>query len=199
MLNRVYNYFNQKNLKDEKFNFLFNRDIPEDEFVVFDCETTSLDTKKAEILSIGAVKIVQNRVLTSEKFEVFIKPRKEIDEESIKIHHIRHCDLESALTPEVAIEKFLYFIENRTLVGYYLEFDIKMINLYLKSMIGVKLPNPQIEISGLYFDKKISLIPNANIDLRFDSILKDLGILSLGKHSSINDAIMSALIFLKLK
>lgn len=199
MLKNIKNYFNKKNLKDKKFEFLFDENIPKNEFIVFDCETTGLNPKEAEILSIGAVKIVDNKIMTSEKFHIFLKPTKEIDENSIKIHHIRHCDLLGATEPNVAIEKFLNFIKNRTLIGYYLEFDVKMINKYLKPMLGITLPNREIEISGLYFDKKIGLIPQANIDLRFDSILKDLNLPSMGKHSALNDSIMTALIFLKLK
>jgi DNA polymerase-3 subunit epsilon len=37
------------------------------------------------------------------------------------------------------------------------------------------------------------------VDLRFDTILKNLDIPSLGKHDALNDAIMTAMIFLKLE
>ena len=37
------------------------------------------------------------------------------------------------------------------------------------------------------------------IDLRFDTILKNLDIPSLGKHDALNDAIMTSMMFLKLK
>ncbi len=198
MFRNIKNYFNRKNLKDEKFAFLFDENTHKDEFVVFDCETTGLNPKEAELLSIGAVKIKDNRILTSQKFHIFVKPTKEIDSESIKIHHIRHCDLENAIEPRIAIEQFINFIGSTPLIGYYLEFDVKMINKYLKPMIGITLPNEQIEISGVYFDKKIGLIPQGNVDLRFDSILKDLKLPLFGKHSALNDSIMTALIYLKL-
>ena len=55
-------------LKDKAFAFLFE-DI-EDEYVVFDTETTGLNTKSDEILSIGAVKIKGNKILTSQTFEM---------------------------------------------------------------------------------------------------------------------------------
>jgi DNA polymerase-3 subunit epsilon len=189
---------NFKSLKDRRFSFLFDKSI-DGEYVVYDTETTGLNPKKDEILSIGAVKIKDNKILTSETFEIYLKPSGNIDEKSITIHHIRPCDLQNANEPLQAIEKFLYFIGSRPLVGYYLEFDIAMIERYIKPWLGIKLPNEQIEVSGLYFDKKTALIPQGHIDLRFDKIMQDLNIPNMGQHNAVNDAIMTAMIFLKLK
>ncbi len=198
MFDRIKNYFNHRRLKDAKFDFLFD-EYEGGEYVCFDCETTGLDPKKDDIISIGAVKIQNGRVLTSQKFERFVKPETKLQAESIKIHHIRQCDVEDAKDIEEVIEEFLYFIGNRPLVGYYLEFDVAMINKYVKPRLGIKLPNKQLEVSAIYHDKKIGLIPQGVIDLRFDSIMKDLGLPILGKHDAINDAIMTAMMFVKLQ
>ncbi|MEA3331193.1 MAG: 3'-5' exonuclease [Campylobacterota bacterium] len=188
---------NRARLKDREFEFLFEEDRS-GEYVVFDTETTGLNPKIDEILSIGAVKIKDNKILTSETFELFIKNSCEISSKSIEIHHIRPCDLEDAKTTDVAIREFLNFIGSRPLIGYYLEFDVSMINKYIKPMIGVTLPNKTIEVSEIYFDKTISLIPQGNIDLRFDTILKKCNVPDMGAHNAVNDAIMTAMIFLKL-
>ncbi len=188
----------RKALKDEEYGWLFDP-YTGDEVVVFDTETTGLNTRKDAVLSIGAVKVRGDRIITSESFEIFLKPSREISAESIKIHHIRPCDLDNALEPSEGIEKFLKFIGNRPLVGYYLEFDMAMINRLIKPWLGINLPNKQIEVSGLYFDKKIALIPQGNIDLRFDTILRDLNIPRMGQHNALNDAIMTAMVYIKLK
>jgi DNA polymerase-3 subunit epsilon len=190
--------WNRRSLTDENFAWMFEPYFG-DEVVVFDTETTGLNTKKDAVLSIGAVKVKGDRILTSESFEVFLKPSKEISVESIKIHHIRPCDLEHALEPLEGAKKFLEFIGNRPLVGYYLEFDMAMMNRLIKPWLGCELPHKQIEISGLYFDKKIALIPQGNIDLRFDTILRDLNIPRMGQHNALNDAIMTAMVYIKLK
>ncbi|ACZ11859.1 3'-5' exonuclease [Sulfurospirillum deleyianum] len=189
---------NAKNLNDERFRFLFE-EAPDDEVVVFDTETTGLNPKKDEILSIGAVKVRGNKILMSEKFELFVKPRFEVNETSIKIHQIRNIDVQNALSPREAIEQFLHFIGARPLVGYYLEFDVAMINKYLKAWLNIYLPNPQIELSGLYHDKKIKRIPDGVIDLRFDVMMKELGLPIFGKHDALNDAMMSAMMYVKLR
>lgn len=189
--------WNRKNLSDERFAFLFDT-ADEDEIVVFDCETTGLNPKVDNIISIGAVKIKGNKILSNEAIHIFVKQEEQISHESITIHQIRHCDLNGAISIEEAIEKFLYYVGNRKLVGYYLEFDVAMINKYIKPMFGIKLPNKQEEVSAIYFDKKIAAIPQGNIDLRFDSILKDLALPELQAHDALNDAVMTAMIYLKL-
>lgn len=190
--------WNRRGLNDENYAWLFEP-YTGDEVVVFDTETTGLNMKKDAVLSIGAVKIKGDKILTSQSFEVFLKPSKEISVESIKIHHIRPCDLEHAIEPVEGVKKFLEFIGNRPLVGYYLEFDMAMINRLIKPWIGITLPNKQIEVSGLYFDKKIALIPQGNIDLRFDTILDNLNIPRMGQHNALNDAIMTAMVYIKLQ
>ncbi|ACN98240.1 3'-5' exonuclease [Sulfurihydrogenibium azorense] len=198
LLKRLKKEFLKKKLKDNEFLFLFD-DPPEDEYVVFDTETTGLNPKTDDILSIGAVKIKQNRILLNDRFYTVVKPEREINEETIKIHGLRKKDLENGIPIEKAIKDFLRFIGSRPLVGYYIDFDVAMINKYTKKIIGIPLPNKKIEVSGMYYDYKIGTIPQGFVDLRFDSILKGLKIPSFGKHDALNDAIMTGLIFLKLK
>ena len=200
MFSFIINWQNKRNhskLKDQEFDFLFEQDVS-GEYVVFDTETTGLNPKVDDILSIGAVKIRDNKIITSETFEVFIKNSYDIAPKSIEIHQIRNCDLINAKSAEEAIKSFLYFIGSRPLVGYYLEFDINMINKYIKPMMGVTLPNKRFEVSEIYFDKTIELIPQGNIDLRFDTILKKCNVPNMGAHNAVNDAIMTAMIYLKL-
>ncbi|MFN3977321.1 MAG: 3'-5' exonuclease [Sulfurihydrogenibium azorense] len=198
LLKRLKKEFLKKKLKDNEFLFLFD-DPPEDEYVVFDTETTGLNPKTDDILSIGAVKIKQNRILLNDRFYTVVKPEREINEETIKIHGLRKKDLENGIPIEKAIKDFLRFIGSRPLVGYYIDFDVAMINKYTKKIIGIPLPNKKIEVSGMYYDYKIGTIPQGFVDLRFDSILKGLKIPSFGKHDALNDAIMTGFIFLKLK
>lgn len=198
MFRSIKNYFNKKNLNNEKYLHLF--DAPhEEEYVCFDCETTGLDPKVDEIVSIGAVIIQNNTVVSSKKFVKFVKPKTKLQEDAIKVHHIREIDLEDAEDINDVIYEFLDYIGNRTLVGYFLEFDIAMINKYIKPKLGITLPNRRIEVSAVYHDYKIEAIPQGNIDLRFDTIMNELQIPVMGKHDAYNDALMTSLIFLKLK
>ena len=198
MFRNIIQYFNKKNLKDTKYEFLFDKSS-NDEYVCFDCETTGLNPKKDDIVSIGAVIIKGNTIVSSKKFVKFVKPKTKLQAEAIKIHHIRECDLIDAEDIDKVIMEFLEFIGNRTLVGYFLEFDIEMINKYLKPKLGINLPNKALEVSAIYHDYKIERIPQANIDLRFNTIMNELKIPSLGKHDAYNDALMTSMIFIKLR
>jgi len=198
MFRKIKNHINKRKLKNDKYLHLFDKPLC-NEYVCFDCETTGLDKVNDDIISIGAVIIKNNTIVSSKKFVKFIKPETALQSEAIKVHHIRECDLENGCEITDVIEEFLDFIGNRVLVGYYLEFDIAMVNKYLKKHIGITLPNKTHEVSAIYYDYKMEAIPQGNIDLRFDTIMKDLKIPFMGKHDAFNDAVMTSMMFIKLK
>lgn len=190
--------WNRKKLTDKKFDFLFDESTP-NEYVCLDCETSGLNPKKDEILSIGAIHIKENKILMRKTFNIFLKPSKNINPESIKIHHIRPIDLENGINPQDGIYQLLEFIGSRPIVGYYIKFDVAIISRYTKEFIGIKLPNETIEVSSMYYKIRKRTTDYEFIDLRFDTILKNLDIPMLGKHDALNDAIMTSMMFLKLK
>ena len=198
MIEKLKNRYKKHKLTNDDYLFLFEQST-EEEFVSFDCETTGLNIKKDEILSMGAVKIIKDKIQLSESFERFLMPIHSISEESIKIHHIRPCDMENTIEAKQAIEEFLHFLGNRTIVGYYIAFDIAMINRYLKKIIGTTLPNKSIELSSMYYKRYQKKSSHEFVDLKFDSIMASLNLPRLGQHDALNDAVMSAMMYLKLK
>ena len=195
----------KRQLKDLSYQYLF--DVEPGVFVCFDCETTGLNRKKDRIITLSAIKIVENEVQTSQSLNLVIKQDNDIAAESIAVHQIRNMDVANSeglyFDEFEAIKVFLEFIRGATLVGYYLEFDVAMVNRVIKPHLGIGLPNPQIEVSGMYYQyamqkyKRSCIEPN--IDLSFDAILKSLGIPNLGQHDAFSDALMTSLIFVKLQ
>jgi DNA polymerase-3 subunit epsilon len=186
-------------LKNKKYEFLFDTNKTTNEYIVLDTETTGLNPKKDEILSIGAVKIINNKIITSKSFEIFIKPSNKISAKSISIHHILPDELSNSVNINEALEELFLFIKNLPIVGYYISFDINILNTYTKKYIGTKLINEQIEISSMYYKRYKKKSAHEFIDLKFDTIMEKLDIPNLQKHDALNDAIMSAMMFLKLK
>jgi DNA polymerase-3 subunit epsilon len=190
-------------LGDPRFRFMWDKP-PADEWVALDCETTGLNTRTDDIISIGAVRIKGNRIMTSERLELIVRPEKRLSADSVRVHRLREQDVAQGLAPDDAMMQLMRFIGSRPLVGYYLEFDVAMINRVLFPMLGMGLPQPKIEVSALYYDYKYQQLPssardNSSVDLRFDGLMLDLGLPLRPAHDALNDAVMAALAFLKLR
>ncbi len=186
-------------LRDPNYRFLFEAP-PDAEVVSIDCETTGLDRRKDDIISIAALRIRGARILTSERFEAVVRPSVKINPDAIKIHGLRERDVAMGRAMAEALPQFLKFIGARPLVGYYLEFDCAMINRYLRGWLSIELPNRLIEVSGLYYDLKYGdAPPGAPVDLTFPAILSDLDLPVLARHDAYSDALMTALIYVKLR
>jgi DNA polymerase-3 subunit epsilon len=170
-----------------------------DEVVSLDCETTSLDVKKAEILSIGAVRIKGRKVITSERLDLKLKPPASLSGDSIKIHKIRASDLADGIELDEALEKVLEFVGNRPILGYYVNFDIRMLDKFIRPKYGFSLPNKAIELSHVYHDIIKWKHIGGNIDLRFDTIAGKLDIPILERHTALGDAITVALMYVRLR
>lgn len=200
--NRIRRGWHRHQLKDPAYQHLFDPPPP-DEWVSIDCETTGLDRERDHIISVGAVRIVGQRVLTSERLELLVRPdasRMPLTAESVRIHQLREADLQAhGLPADEVARRVLAFVGARPLVGYYLEFDVAMLNRLVRPLLGIPLPQPQIEVSGLYYDLKYRQNPDAHIDLRLASLMNDLGLPPRHAHNPVNDATMAALAFIKLR
>ncbi len=198
MFHKLMHQYYRSKLRDKRYEFLY--DTHTDELVSFDCETTSLNVAEAQIISIGAVKIRGNKILTSETFEILIKPEGMMEATNVTIHGLRPKDLTDGTTVEDAIEQFLHFVGGRPLVGYFLEYDVAMVNKFLKPMLGINLPQPQIEVSRLFHAQETKhKYYDAEIDLTMANMVKTLGIPDLPRHDALNDAINVAMMYLALK
>lgn len=190
-------------LRDPEFSFLFADEHP-DEVVTFDTETTGLDRRRAEIISLAAIRIRGGRLLTSQALELVVRPSGAIDRTAILVHGLRPMDVENGLPVREALGRFLRFIGSRPLVGYYLEFDVAMVNRVIRPWLGIALPNRCIEVSALYYDRvmverrNLDAMYTGSVDLSFEHILKDLGLPALPAHDAFNDALMAGLMYIKL-
>ena len=189
-------------LADPDFAFMYDPP-PADEWVTLDCETTGLDVHRDQIISIGAVRIVGDRLMTSQRLELLVRPDRALKAASVRVHGLRESDVAHGIDPAQAMRRLLDFIGSRPLVGYYLEFDVAMLNREIWPLLGVRLPQPKHEVSAMYYDfKNRALAPHlrgGTIDLRFATLMNDLGLPLLDAHDAINDAVMAGLAFVKLR
>jgi len=187
-----------------EFRFMFEP-APPNEWVALDCETTGLNVGSDEIISVGAVRIVGNRIMTSERLELLVRPERGVSPQSVRIHRLREQDVAQGLPIDEAMKQLMRFIGARPLVGYYLEFDVAMLNRAIWPLLGQGLPQPKIEVSALYYDYKFrQMLPyeqqtNPNIDLRFATLMSELNLPMRDAHDALNDAVMAAMAFIKLR
>jgi DNA polymerase-3 subunit epsilon len=191
--------FHQASIRDQSFRFMF-RAGPPGEVVAFDCETTGLDVRHDDIVMIAAIRIRGSRILTSERFEAVVRPEARMGVDAIKVHRLREMDVAAGERIQRIIPQFLHFVGGRPLVGYYIDFDVRMIDKYLLKWIGIELPNKLIEVSKLYYERKYGdAPPGTAIDLSFAAILRDLDLPVLDQHDAFNDALMTAMMYLQLR
>ena len=160
-------------------------------YTVLDTETTGLDPLTDEIISIGAVRIVNGRLLKKEIFNVLVDPQRELPQESIKIHGIRPEMLQGQPTIDKVLPLFYQFTENTVLVGHNVAFDMRMFQV--KEFISsVKFTQPVLDTMLLS-----AVINPSHGHHSLEAISDRLGITITGRHTALGDALATAEILIK--
>lgn len=96
--------------------------------IIFDTETTGLDSREDRIIEIGGVELV-NRFPTGNTFHVYINPQgRSVHPDALAVHGISNERLESEPIFTDISERFLEFIDGAKLVAHNANFDIGFIN-----------------------------------------------------------------------
>lgn len=178
-----------KRKSDSKLNEMRLKDIV---YTVLDTETTGLDTKNDEIISIGAVRIVNGRILNGEKFNQFIDPKMNIPLESEKIHGINDDMVKGKPYIKEVLPLFYKFSEDTVLVAHNAAFDMKMFSMK-EAETGIKFDSPLLDTLLLAL---IVYPMHKKHDMA--SIASFAGVDIVGRHTAMGDASATAEIFLKL-
>jgi DNA polymerase III subunit epsilon len=162
-------------------------------YTVFDTETTGLSPAEGdEIISIGAVRIVNGRLLRHEVFDQLIDPRRSISSASINIHGILPDMLAGQPTIEQVLPLFCRFSDETVLVAHNAPFDMRLLQLK-EAQTGIKFINPVLDTLLLS-----AVIYPTQEEHGLETIAQRLGINIIGRHTSLGDAILTGEIFLKL-
>lgn len=177
----------------KKFKLKKPTSIETTRFVVFDTETTGLNSSTDKILSIGAISIVNNTIEVADSFEIYLK-QEEFNPKTVEIHGILKEGEIIKINEERAIEEFINYIGNSVLVAHHAAFDIEMINTSLKRLKLPKLKNKRIDTGILY--KKLAGKKDNHFSL--DVLCKEFNIPKHDRHTASGDAYITALLFLKI-
>ena len=161
--------------------------------VVFDTETTGLRPNEGdELLSIGAVRVVNGRILTGETFERLINPGRGIPPCATRVHGITAEMVRDKPPAEVVLPQFKSFVGNSVLVAYNAAFDRKFLE-QKASQAGVKFDNPVLDalLLSVYLQPDVS-------DFSLSGHADRLGVEVIARHTALGDAMTTAAIFVKL-
>jgi DNA polymerase-3 subunit alpha (Gram-positive type) len=161
----------------------------EDEFTVFDIETTGLSNINDEIIEIGAVKIKEGKIIDT--FETFVNPKIPISSFITKLTGIDESMVKDAPSIEEILPKFLEFASNSVLVAHNANFDVSFIKSKAKKF-NLNVNNAvldTLELSRhLYKDLK---------NYKLDTLADYLQVKLEHHHRAVDDARATAEIFIK--
>ena len=137
----------EMNVIDDKVNIVVNpdnRQLNDQEFVVFDTETTGFNpTNGDQIIEIGAVKIKDGEILSS--FDELISPEKELPEKITELTGITKDMLIGKDNEEVVTKKFLEFLGDLPLVAHNALFDLSFLASSMRKYNLGEFKNPLLD------------------------------------------------------
>ena len=162
-------------------------------YTIFDTETTGLSPDGGdEIISIAAVRIVNNKIVYKDIFEELVDPKRDIPIESYKIHGINYEMLAGKKDINAILPVFKKFTSDTVLVGHNIAFDMKMLKVKEKTT-QIKFLNPVLDTLLLS-----AILHPVHEQHDMENIAKRIGVNIIGRHTALGDAITTAEIFLKL-
>jgi len=167
-------------------------------YTVFDTETTGLnisapsEADRDRVISIGAVRIVNGRLLHQETFDQLINPQRTISPESTAIHGITPEMVLKQPSIEQVLLTFRRYANETVFVAHNAAFDMRLLQLNEASS-GVQFSNPVVDTLLLS-----TIIHPNETDHALESIAARLGVTVADRHTALGDALTTAKVFLRL-
>ena len=172
---------------------LDERPLAELAFTVFDTETTGLNPSQGDqIIQIGAVRIVNRKLLRQECFEQLVDPQRPIPAQGISIHGIRPEMVQGQPTIDQVLPAFHAFARDTVLVAHNAAFDMRFLQMQ-EASTGLVFDHPVLDTLLL------SALVHPNQDShRLEAIAERFDIPVVGRHTALGDALVTAEVMLRL-
>ena len=162
-------------------------------YTVFDTETTGLDpTHGDEIISIGALRIVNGRLLAGETFTQLVDPQRSMSAQSIAIHGIAPEQLVGQPTIDKVLPRFHRYALDTIMVAHNAAFDMRFLQLK-EARTGVVFDHPVLDTLLLS-----AVVHPSETNHSLEAIASRFGVAVVDRHSALGDARVTAEIFSKM-
>ena len=161
----------------------------DDVYVVFDIETTGFSAIKDKIIEIGAVKVVNGKIV--DKFSTFVNPERPIPFEITKLTSINDDMVMEYPNIEVILPQFLEFAKDAVLVAHNASFDVGFIEQNCRYQ---DIEPKFISVDTVALARV--LLPTLS-KYKLNIVAKALGISLENHHRAVDDAGATAEIFVK--
>ena len=152
--------------------------------VVLDFESTGLNTAKAKIIEVGAVKLVEGTVV--ETFEQLVDPGEMLPPKITEITGITDANLQGQPTAAEVLPKLLAFIGDAPIAAHNASFDANLMRSELKRL-DLNWNGPVLDT--LVYARK--LYPKLK-SYRLAALCKHLGVSLKNAHRAVHDAAATA-------
>ncbi|MEP2718372.1 3'-5' exonuclease [Pseudophaeobacter sp.] len=171
-------------LLDQPLQEIGDRPLSELCFTVFDTETTGLLPHKDEIVQIGALRVLNGRLVEGEAFDTLVDPERPIPEASTLVHGVSNAMVQGAPKITQAAAEFHLFATDAVIVAHNAPFDMAFLRRHAKAS-GVAWDHPILDtvlLSAVLFGDSV---PHT-LDALCDRL--DITIPPALRHTALGDA-----------
>jgi DNA polymerase-3 subunit epsilon len=169
--------------------------FPELRFSVVDTETTGLDPKRADLLSIGTCRVEHGAIAIADSIEIAVRPAVPSGHDNVLVHGIGHAQQAAGGTKAEALATWLVAATPAVLVGYHALFDATVLARAARESLDIRLPLDWLDVALLL--PALATDPAAPIQVHpLDHWLDRLDIAIPGRHGAAADAYATAQLLL---
>ena len=163
--------------------------------IIFDTETTGLDSREDRIIEIGAIELV-NRFPTGRTFHQYIHPQdRAIHPDAQAVHGISLADLADKPAFSAIAADFAAFIDDAKLIAHNANFDIAFVNAEFARLEFAPIETGRVIDTLMLARRKHPMGPNS-----LDALCKRYGIDNSRrtKHGALLDSELLAEVYIEL-
>jgi DNA polymerase-3 subunit epsilon len=172
-------------------------DYREVEYVAVDLETTGLDPRRDQILSIGWVLLEGNRIRLNSAHHRLLRVAGEIPADSAVIHQITDDQSARGLELAATLPELLTDLAGRVLIAHHARVELGFLGAACKRLWGQKLLVRTVDTQAVarrLLERR--QIPFKGSDLRLHALCERYNLPRHGAHNALSDALSAAELFL---